>query len=118
MAFDASYAHVGGSPDALQRIKDIQVRDLDQFFNPIAYHRITTRYAPHNVYSAVGALVDLAKSKGYDKSTFTSFVRKAEKTLRTARRKHSTPQPVAPSRAALPSPRLLPTPARQQTPST
>ncbi len=79
MAFDASYAHVGGSPDALQRIKDIHVRDIDQFFNPAAYHRITTRYAPHNVYTSIGQLTDLAKSKGYEKSTFTSFERKAEK---------------------------------------
>ena len=78
MAFDASYAHVGGSPDALQRIKDINVRDLDQFYNPTAYHRITTRYAPHNVYTGIDQLVNLAKSKGYDKSNFTSFIRKAE----------------------------------------
>jgi hypothetical protein len=78
MAFDAGYAHVGGSPDALQRIKDINVKDLDQFYNPAAYHRITTRYAPHNMYSGVNQLTDLAKSKGWDKSTFTPFVRKAE----------------------------------------
>ncbi len=78
MAFDASYAHVGGSPDAIQRIKDIQVKDLDQFYNPVAYHRITTRYAPHNVYTGIAQLVDLEKSKGYDKSTFTSFARKTE----------------------------------------
>jgi hypothetical protein len=83
MAFDASYAHVGGSPDALQRIKDIQVKDLDQFYNPVAYHRITTRYAPHNVYTGVAQLVDLEKSKGYDKSTFTSFARKTEQPYKT-----------------------------------
>jgi hypothetical protein len=91
MAFDASYAHVGGSPDALQRIKDIQVRDLDQFFNPIAYHRITTRYAPHNVYTGIDQLVELAKSKGYDKSTFTSFVRKAEKPYKPAAAESTPP---------------------------
>ncbi len=79
MGFDAAYAHVGGSPDALQRIKEIGVRDMDQFYNPAAYRRITTRYAPHNVYTTIDQLTDLAKAKGYDKSTFTSFVRKAEK---------------------------------------
>lgn len=78
MAFDASYAHVGGSPDALQRIKDLGVRDLDQFYNPSAYHRITARYAPHNVYTSVSQLTDLAKSKGYTSSTFTSWPRKPE----------------------------------------
>ncbi len=90
MAFDAAYAHVGGSPDALQRIKDIGVRDMDQFFNPVAYHRVTSRYAPHNVYSSIDQLTDLAVSKGYDTSTFTGFERKAEKPYKPAT---DTPSP-------------------------
>lgn len=77
MAFDASYAHVGGSPDALQRIKDIGVKDLDQFYNSGAYHRISTRFAPHNMYSSLDALRNLAISKGYTTSTFTPLPRKA-----------------------------------------
>lgn len=84
MAFNAGYAHVGGSPDALQRIKDIQVRDLDQFFNPAAYHRVTSRYAPHNVYTSVDQLTALAAGKGYTESAFTSFVRKAENPYKPA----------------------------------
>jgi hypothetical protein len=97
MAFDAAYAHVGGSPDALQRIKDIQVRDMDQFFNPSAYHRVTNRYAPHNVYSSVPQLRDLAISKGYDKSTFTSFARKAEQPYKAP---SPTPSPKPGSKTA------------------
>jgi len=83
MAFDASYAHVGGSPDALARIKSINVKDMDQFFNPSAYHRITTRYAPHNVYTSVQQLVDLAASKGWTSSSFTPFARKADTPYKT-----------------------------------
>jgi hypothetical protein len=79
MAFDASYAHVGGSPDALARIKAIGVKDLDQFFNPSAYRRITQRYAPHNVYTTRGQLIDLAKAKGWATSQYTPLLRKAEK---------------------------------------
>jgi hypothetical protein len=78
MAFDASYAHVGGSPDALQRIKDIGVKDLDQFFNPGPYHRSSARFAPHNMYSSVEALRNLGISKGWTKSSFSPFVRKAK----------------------------------------
>jgi hypothetical protein len=78
MAFDAGYAHVGGSPDALQRIKDIGVRDLDQFYNAGAYHRISTRFAPHNVYTSLDNLRNLSISKGYSTSTFTPWVRKAK----------------------------------------
>jgi hypothetical protein len=76
MAFDASYAHVGGSPDALQRIKDIGTKDLDQFFNPGPYHRVSFRFAPHNMYTSLQGLADRAAEKGWTKSTFTPLVRK------------------------------------------
>ncbi len=76
MAFDANYAHVGGSPDALQRIKDIGVRDLDQFFNSSAYWRVTTRFAPHNMYTSIDKLVETGNNKGYTKSTFAPLIRK------------------------------------------
>jgi hypothetical protein len=79
MAFDASYAHVGGSPDALARIKSIGVHDMDQFYNAGSYHRVTSRYAPHNVYTSVQALADLSARKGWATSSFTPFTRKADK---------------------------------------
>lgn len=73
----ASYAHVGGSPEALALIKSLGIRDLDQFYNPSAYKRVSNRYAPHNVYTSVGALYQLAEQKGFIDSKFTGFVRKA-----------------------------------------
>jgi hypothetical protein len=76
LGFDAGYAHVGGSPDGLQAIKDLHVRDLDQFANGGSYHRIDTRDAPHNVYTAVQTLTDLQISKGYTTSNYSGFVRK------------------------------------------
>jgi hypothetical protein len=78
LGFDAAYAHVGGSPDALADIKSWGVRDLDQFYNSGAYHRISTRYAPHNVYTSRQDLLTLQNSKGYNTSTYTPFVRKLE----------------------------------------
>lgn len=78
MTFDAGYAHVGGSPDALQRIKEIGVRDLDQFFNSAAYRRDSKRFAPHNVYSSLDQLLGLSASKGWTSSTFTPLARKAK----------------------------------------
>lgn len=78
LGFDAGYAHVGGSPEALTDIKDWGVRDLDQFFNSASYHRVSSRAAPHNVYTAIATLNQLEASKGYNSSTFTSFPRKAE----------------------------------------
>ncbi len=77
--FDAAYAHVGGSPEALAIIKgDSSIKDLDQFSNSGSYDRVTSRYAPHNVYTSIGRLNGLEASKGYTKSTFTGFVRKKD----------------------------------------
>lgn len=80
MSFDANYAHVGGSPDALQRIKEIGVRDLDQFQNAGAYHRISTRFAPHNMYTSLEKLAAAGAAKGYTSSTFTPLARKEKET--------------------------------------
>jgi hypothetical protein len=76
LGFDAGYAHVGGSPQALADIKAWGVRDLDQFANGGSYHRISSRAAPHNVYTSIAALNQLEVSKGYLTSTFSGFVRK------------------------------------------
>lgn len=78
LGFDAGLAHVGGSPEALADIKAWNVRDLDQFYNSGAYHRITSRVAPHNVYTSIAALNQVETSKGYTSSKFTGFQRKAE----------------------------------------
>lgn len=78
MGFDAGYAHVGGSPEALANIKAWGMKDLDQFANGGSYHRISTREAPHNVYTSIAALNQLEAAKGYTSSVFTGFERKAE----------------------------------------
>lgn len=83
MGFDASIAHVGGSPEALSNIKKWGVKDLDQFFNAGAYYRISSRYAPHNMYTSMAALNKIEQSKGYKTSTYTGFDRKKEAPLKT-----------------------------------
>ncbi|MDB5170394.1 MAG: hypothetical protein JWO35_88 [Candidatus Saccharibacteria bacterium] len=83
MGFDAGYAHVGGSPEALANIKAWGVKDLDQFANGGSYHRISSREAPHNVYTSIAALNQLEAAKGYTTSTYTGFVRKADAPSKT-----------------------------------
>lgn len=78
LGFDAGYAHVGGSADGLADIKAWGVRDLDQFANSGAYDRVSSRAAPHNVYTSITRLNQLETSKGYASSTFTGFPRKKE----------------------------------------
>lgn len=76
LGFDAGYAHVGGSPDALGDIKTWGVHDLDEFANGGSYHRIGSRVAPHNVYTSISTLNQLEVSKGYTTSHYTGFARK------------------------------------------
>lgn len=82
MGFDAGYAHVGGSPDALSDIKSWGTRNLDEFAYGSYYQRITSRAAPHNVYSSVGELNQLEYKLGYNSSTFTVWKRKSEAPLK------------------------------------
>lgn len=83
MGFNAAYAHVGGSPDALSDITSWNVRDLNQFYNGAAYHRISSRASPHNVYSGIDVLSQLAGSKGYTSSTYTALSRKKDAPSKT-----------------------------------
>jgi hypothetical protein len=82
-AYQASIAHVGGSPDALSQIRSGQYRDLDQFFNSGTYSRIGSRTAPHNVYTDFDRLDKLNQAKGYNSSTFNPWKRKDDKPVAT-----------------------------------
>lgn len=93
MSFDCSYAHVGGSPDGLAGIKTWGTKDLDQFSNSGAYQRISSRYAPHNVYTSIANLNSVESSKGYGKSSYTGFSRKTDKP-------YKAPDPAATGAAA------------------
>ncbi|HET8991694.1 MAG TPA: DUF3048 domain-containing protein [Candidatus Saccharimonadales bacterium] len=76
MGFDAAYAHVGGSPDGLNDISAWGTKDLNEFYNGAFYHRISSRVAPHNVYTSIANLNQLEANKGYTSTNFTGFPRK------------------------------------------
>lgn len=76
--FDAAVAHVGGSADALNLIKSQGIKDLDQFHNPGPYWRVSSKVAPHNMYSSIVKLRARQVEKGWNKSEFTGFARKAK----------------------------------------
>lgn len=71
--FKALYAHVGGSPQALQDIDIYNIEDLDQFFWSSYFWRSQDRYAPHNVYTSTDLLVKAAKQKFIDIDEQNSF---------------------------------------------
>lgn len=76
--YDAPLAHAGGSAAALAQLRQQKFRDLEAFQNASTYQRVTNRYAPHNLYTNRDKLLALQKAKGWTKSTFTGFVRKAQ----------------------------------------
>lgn len=76
LGFDAAVAHVGGSGEALQLIKDWNVKDLDQFSNSGAFWRIGSRAAPHNMYTSIANLRKVEKDRGYGAAKYTSLERK------------------------------------------
>ncbi|HEU4913956.1 MAG TPA: DUF3048 domain-containing protein [Candidatus Saccharimonadales bacterium] len=78
MGFDGAIAHAGGSGDALAMIKNLNVKDLDQFHNSGAYWRVSSRYAPHNLYTSTAKLHELEAKKGFGKANYTGFARKKE----------------------------------------
>jgi hypothetical protein len=78
LPFDAAYAHVGGSPDALSEITSLNVKDMNEFYYGSTYTRISSREAPHNVYTSMSNLLSLEQSKGWTSSNFTGFPRKAD----------------------------------------
>lgn len=53
---DAMYVHVGGSPDALERIQDEKINNLNEFYRGWYFWRAQDRYAPHNVYTSTNLL--------------------------------------------------------------
>jgi hypothetical protein len=87
--FQASIVHVGGSPDALAKVRSGGYRNLDEFANGSYFYRVRSRAAPHNVYTDFTKLDALNQKKGYTGSTFTAWQRKADK------------KPAAPSAAVI-----------------
>lgn len=78
MEYSAPVAHAGGSTDGLALANSGQgFKDMDQFFNGSSFRRITTRYAPHNLFSTGADLLKLVAAKGWNTvPTFTPWTRK------------------------------------------
>lgn len=75
LGFDAAYAHVGGSSDALADIASWGVKNMDEFANGGSFQRVSSRAAPHNVYTSSSALNSLEAAKGYSTSHYQGFPR-------------------------------------------
>lgn len=74
--FQSIYAHVGGSPEALDLIhKNGTTRDFDQFFQSEYFWRDNVgRFAPHNVYTSTDLLKSSLEEIGRSTKAYTSWL--------------------------------------------
>lgn len=75
MGFDASIAHVGGSPEALDLAKERGAKSLGQFEFGKPYFRDGQRQAPHNMYARTAGLRELQRQEGHAESNFATIPR-------------------------------------------
>jgi hypothetical protein len=83
LGFDAVYTHDGGSPEALSDITSWNVKDLNEFYNSSAFEDITSREAPHDVYTSIAQLSQVEASDNYGRSNYTGFPRKKDSPSKT-----------------------------------
>lgn len=77
--FDASYVHAGGSPDGLQTISSLGVKDISAFaYGDDVFFRTSDRQSPHNLYTSFKGLDKVNKEKGFTGSKFTPWSRKKD----------------------------------------
>lgn len=78
--FDPIFVHAGGSGAGINKINHLKIKDFDHGPNAGAFQRVTDRYAPHNLYSSMKAILDSSKARGYKTSKVKSLERKKAET--------------------------------------
>ncbi len=73
LGLKALYVHCGGSPQALARIKQAGVLDLNEFYRGRYFWRATNRSAPHNVYISSASLKAYLKKLGLGAAEFSPW---------------------------------------------
>jgi hypothetical protein len=76
---DAVYAHVGGSPEALDLIHQFGTLDLNEFFQGEYFWRDTIRRAaPHNVYTSTELLAEAVNELEPEQPDYDSWLFKTD----------------------------------------
>lgn len=71
----ALYAHVGGSPEALELLKSAsRTENLDEFYNAKYFQRVSWRSMPHNVYTEIDRLNLAASNTNAQVFDFASWI--------------------------------------------
>lgn len=82
--FDSIYAHVGGSPEALDIIGQRDMFDLNEFFQGEYFWRdVPRRQAPHNAYTSTDRLAEAALELKTPTPTYDSWLFKDDAPIGT-----------------------------------
>lgn len=73
LPYDSAIVHAGGSPEALQDVRNLGLKDADSVASIM--RRVNNRYSPHNYYTTGQQVLDLLTQRGYT-SSFTGLPRK------------------------------------------
>jgi len=73
-ALHAAYSHVGGSPEALNRIGGmLKFHNLDEFASGKYFWRDSNRAAPHNTYTSQKLVASAVQNKSWQPGEFSSW---------------------------------------------
>lgn len=78
LGFDAPYVHDGGSPQGLSDIQSLGVKNIDYLDYPAYFTRVSSRPAPHNLYTSIPGLIKLEASNGWTSSNYSGWPRKTD----------------------------------------
>lgn len=71
--FGGAYVHCGGSPEALERINNENILDINEFYKEKLFWRDVSRFAPHNVYTSTTKLRGYLAEKNTASSTYAGW---------------------------------------------
>lgn len=71
--FNAMYTHVGGSPEALATLREIDLNSTNEFYWGNYFWRAHYRYAPHNVYTNIELLTDVYDEREFEQKNIPSW---------------------------------------------
>ncbi len=75
---DALYVHVGGSPEALEKIKNEEIFNLNEFYQGDYFWRDENRFAPHDVFISSESINSYLKKRGAEKADYETWLYKDE----------------------------------------
>lgn len=80
--YDGMYVHVGGSPQGLARISELDLRDINQFYNAGTFKYRTDKNPPHHMFTDYNKLTFTQRDKSYpEEGSYTSWLFKDDAAL-------------------------------------